>query len=106
MARTLLTVPKTARRGETVGLRTLIAHPMETGHRNDAQGRLLPRDIIRRFECRFDGELVFEAELYPAVSANPYLAFSMRAESSGTLSFRWSGDNGFEQVETVALTVA
>lgn len=105
MARTLITVPKTVRRGETVELRTLIAHPMETGYRAGADGRVLPRDILRRFECRLDGELVFEAELFPAVAANPFLSFSLRADASGTLSFRWQGDNGFEQTETAALVV-
>ena len=38
-------------------------------------GQVLPRDIIRRFSCRYDGELVFSAELFPAIAANPYLAF-------------------------------
>lgn len=106
MARTLLHVPKTARRGELVEIRATIAHPMETGYRPDSDGKVLPRDIVRRFECRYDGEPVFSAELYPAVAANPYFSFHVRAESSGTLSFTWQGDNGFSQTETVALTVA
>ena len=54
MARTLLTVPPTARRGEVIELRALIAHPMETGFRPDANGRVLPRNLIRRFVCRYD----------------------------------------------------
>jgi len=48
---------------------------------------------------------VCSAELYPAVAANPYLAFTMVATESGTLSFSWEGDNGFAQTESVALTV-
>ena len=51
------------------------------------------------------GELVFAADLFPAVAANPYLAFSLRAETSGTLRFSWQGDQGFEQSETATLTV-
>ncbi|HSV53320.1 MAG TPA: thiosulfate oxidation carrier complex protein SoxZ [Burkholderiaceae bacterium] len=105
MARTLLNVPKTARAGEIIEIRTLIAHPMETGYRPGEQGQVLPRDIIRRFTCRYDGEVVFSAELYPAISANPYLAFSTVATVSGTLSFTWEGDNGFSQTENVALQV-
>ncbi|MGE0803473.1 MAG: thiosulfate oxidation carrier complex protein SoxZ [Lautropia sp.] len=106
MARTLLTVPKTARRGDVVEIRALIGHPMETGYRNDSDGRRLPRDIIRRFSCHYDGELVFAAELFPAISANPYLAFHVVATRSGTLQFRWEGDNGFAQTETIAFPVA
>lgn len=105
MARTLITAPRTARRGEVIEVRTLIAHAMETGLRVDAEGRKLPRDIIRRFTCRQGDELIFSAELFTAVAANPYLAFSVVATVSGTLSLTWEGDNGFVHTETLALTV-
>jgi len=106
MARTLLQVPATARRGEVIELRATIAHPMETGYRPGADGRVLPRDIIRRFSCRYNGELVFAAELAPAIAANPYLSFHLLAADSGTLEFEWQGDNGFSQVERRSLQVA
>jgi sulfur-oxidizing protein SoxZ len=48
---------------------------------------------------------VFAAELHPAISANPYIAFFTVATATGTLEFTWSGDNGFSQVERMALTV-
>lgn len=104
-ARALVHLPRPVRRGEPFDVRAMIAHPMETGFRVDAVGRTLPRDILRRFECRLDGELVFAADLHPAVSANPYVAFALRAEASGTLVFSWRGDRGFAHDETVALVV-
>ena len=103
-ARTLITVPA-ARRGEIVEVRTMISHPMETGHRPDSAGKLVPRNIVTRFECRFEGRTIFAADLYPAVAANPYLAFALRAERSGTLQFSWSGDNGFMHTESRPLSV-
>ena len=105
MARALIKVPPSARRGEVIEIRALIAHPMETGYRLDAAGRPLPRDILRRFSCRYNGELVVGAELHPAVAANPYFGFSAIATESGALTFTWEGDNGFAQTETVLLTV-
>jgi len=105
MARAIVTVPPEAKRGQVIEVRTLIAHPMETGYRADAQGRRVPRDLVRRFTCRYDGEVVFAAELFPAVAANPSLVFHTVAVESGTLSFTWEGDNGFAQTETVALRV-
>ncbi|QJW85830.1 thiosulfate oxidation carrier complex protein SoxZ [Ramlibacter terrae] len=86
-------------------VRALIAHPMETGYRPGADGRVLPRDIIRRFACRYNGEVVFAAELHPAIAANPYLAFHTVATESGTLEFEWTGDRGFSQVERRPLQV-
>ncbi len=104
-ARTLIQAPATARRGDVIELRVLIAHPMETGYRPGADGRVLPRDILRRFTCRYNAETVFSAELHPAISANPYLAFHTLATESGTLEFEWVGDNGFTQVERRTLQV-
>ncbi len=106
MARTLIQAPASARRGEVIEVRVTIAHPMETGYRPGSDGRVLPRDIIRRFRCRYGGETVFAADLFPAIAANPYLSFHVLAESSGTLEFEWEGDNGFAQVEQRALQVA
>lgn len=106
MARALVFVPKSVRRGEIFEVRATIAHAMETGHRPDGVGGVLPRDILRRLECRLDGELVFAADLHPAIAANPLLSFPLLATASGTLTLRWTGDQGFDQTETVALTVA
>ena len=114
MARALVTVPKTAKRGEIIEIRALVQHPMETGYRRSSEGDLLPRDLIRKFACRFvesgkpddGGALVFAATLHAAIAANPYLSFNMRALWSGTLVFTWDGDNGFSHRERVALTVA
>lgn len=106
MARALVFAPRSARRGEVIEIRALISHPMESGQRVDAEGRPVPEDLIRRFECRYDGENVFAADLYTAIAANPLISFRTRATASGTLELRWSGDNGFEQVETISITVA
>ena len=105
MARALINMPKTARRGEIIEIRALIGHPMETGYRPGADGAVLKRDIIRRFSVRYNGEPVFAAELHPAISANPYIAFHTVATDTGTLEFLWEGDNGFSQTETAAITV-
>ena len=105
MARTLLYVPREARAGEVIEIRALIQHPMETGYRQGLQNTPLPRDLVRRVECHFDGTLVFAADLHAAVAANPYLAFFMRVERSGTLTVTWRGDGGLEQRASQALTV-
>lgn len=105
MARALVTVPKAATRGAVIEIRTLIAHPMETGYRTGDAGVPLPRNLIRRFTCRYDGEEIFAADLFPAVSANPLLSFFTVATVSGMLTFTWEGDNGFMQVENASIVV-
>ena len=105
MARVLINAPKTARRGEVIEIKTLISHDMETGYRPGPTGAIVPRDIITGFACSYNGAEVFRAELSPAIAANPYLVFTTVATESGTLTLTWTGDHGFEQTETVALTV-
>jgi sulfur-oxidizing protein SoxZ len=105
MARTLINAPATAKRGEVIEIRATIGHPMETGFRPGDDGKILPRNLIKHFSCRYNGELVFSAELFSAVAANPYLAFHTVALESGTLALTWDGDNAFTQTESLTLTV-
>jgi len=106
MARALIKVPANARRGDVIEIKTLISHPMETGYRVGANGAMIPRDIITIFTCAYNGEEVFRAQLSPAIAANPFLSFFTVARDSGTLEFRWTGDNGFSATETATITVA
>lgn len=94
MASIRLAVPKTAQRDEIIELKALIQHEMESGFRRGSRGEVIPRDIITRFECRFEGELVFAADFHPAVAANPLLTFHLRASTSGTLTFEWTDQSG------------
>ena len=105
MARTLINVPAKAKRGEVIEIKTLISHPMESGYRVGTNGTMIPRDIIRRFVCTYDGEEIFRADLSPAIAANPFISFFTVATESGTISFEWRGDNGFAASEHAAITV-
>ena len=105
MARAVVTLPAKARRGEIVEIKTLAQHPMETGFRRTQTGELIPRDIIRRFTCTYNGEEVYRADLHPAIAANPLIAFTTIATESGTLTFQWVGDNGYTVIEIAPIRV-
>lgn len=104
--RTLIDLPAAPRRGEPFLVRATIAHPMEHGLRSDGYGNVVPRSIVTRFECRVDQLPAVAAELYPAVAANPYFSFWLRVDGPATLSFEWTGDNGFSHRETRTLDPA
>ena len=80
MARILINVPARAKRGEVIEIKTLIAHPMETGYRLGATGAAIPRDIINRFICTYNGEEMFRADSVPAIAANPFITFFTRRD--------------------------
>ena len=87
-------LPKEAKKGEVIQIKTLVSHVMESGQRRDREGKIIPRKIINRFTCEFNGKPVFSCEIEPAVAANPYLQFSARVEESGTFKFAWTDDDG------------
>jgi sulfur-oxidizing protein SoxZ len=105
MAGALIKVPERARRGEVIEIKTLVHHVMETGFRRTQDGVPIARDILRLFVCSYNGEEVFRAEIPPGIAANPYFAFAALATDSGTIEFRWTGDNGFDASESVRITV-
>ena|ERR1700712_3739051 len=105
MARALINVPAKAKRGEIITIKTLISHDMESGFRHNALGVQIPRDIIHTFVCTYNGDEICRAALYPAIAANPFLTFTTVAVESGTMTFQWTGDNGFSATETAKIVV-
>ncbi len=105
MPKALIRVPAEVKQGEIFEIKTLISHPMEPGQRRDSMGQLIPRDIINRFVCTYNGEEIFRAEFFPAIAANPFLTFFTVATKSGDLVFQWTDDHGTTQTETAKITV-
>jgi sulfur-oxidizing protein SoxZ len=105
MASALINVPKKAKRGDIIEIKTLMSHIMETGFRHTATGELIPRDIITSFSCRYNGEEIFRADLFPAIAANPFITFFTTATKSGAFEFNWIGDRGFAETASASITV-
>ncbi len=87
-------VPKTAAAGDSITIKTLISHKMESGQRKDGDGNLIPRSIINRFTADFNGENVIDVTLEPAISTNPYFQFDATVPESGEFKFTWYDDDG------------
>ena len=87
-------VPKSAAAGEAVTIKTLISHKMESGQRKDKEGNLIPRSIINRFTCEFNGQSVIDIAMEPAISTNPYFQFLATVPEAGDFVFTWYDDDG------------
>jgi len=105
MASALINVPKRAKAGEIIEIKTLMSHIMETGYRRTATGEVIPRDIITSFSCRYNGVEIFHADLFPAIAANPFITFFTVATESGKFDFEWIGDEGFSETASASITV-
>lgn len=99
-------VPKTASAGEIITIKTLISHKMESGQRKDKKGQPIPRKIINNFKAAFNGNLVFETDIQPAVSANPYIQFKVKVPETGEFKFTWTDDDGSVYETTKKITVS
>ncbi|MCH8466912.1 MAG: thiosulfate oxidation carrier complex protein SoxZ [Roseinatronobacter sp.] len=99
-------LPRSARAGEVVQVRTLVTHPMETGNRRDTDGTAIARQIINRFTCEYAGKVVIDAKLGISVSANPYFEFDVKVEESADFVFTWYDDDGsvYTQTESFELS--
>jgi sulfur-oxidizing protein SoxZ len=98
-------VPKTAAAGETITIKTLISHPMESGQRKDGDGNAIPRSIINRFTTEFNGENVIDVTLEPAISTNPYFQFEAVVPEAGDFKFTWYDDDGSVYEETKSIKI-
>lgn len=87
-------VPKKAAAGETITIKTLISHKMESGQRKDSDGNVIPRSIINRFTADFNGQNVIDVALEPAISTNPYFQFDATVPEAGEFTFTWYDDDG------------
>ena len=99
-------VPRSATPGEVVSVRTLISHVMESGQRRDDDGNTIPRSIIHRFTCDFNGENVIDVALEPAISTNPYFQFEAVVNESGTFNFTWYDDDGSVYEDSADIAVS
>ena len=97
--------PKSAAAGEVVLLKTLISHTMESGQRKDSSGNLIPRSIINRFTCEYNGDSVIDITMEPAISTNPYFQFEAVVNASGDFVFTWYDDDGSVYTDTKSVEV-
>lgn len=99
-------VPKKAAAGETITIKTLISHKMESGQRKDKEGNVIPRSIINRFTCEFNGEMVVDVTMEPAISTNPYFQFEATVPEAGEFVFTWYDDDGSVYDEKKSIEIA
>jgi sulfur-oxidizing protein SoxZ len=99
-------VPRDATAGETITIKTLISHPMESGQRKDSDGNTIPRSIINRFTCDFNGENVIDVTFEPAISTNPFLEFQAVVPEAGTFTFTWYDDDGDVYTDTKDIAIS
>ena len=90
--------------GDVADVRVLMAHPMETGQRKDAAGKLVPLHFIQTITAQVNGKTVFAADVSQAVSRNPVFAFKVKGARAGDkLSVTWQDNTGDKRTDEVVI---
>ena len=93
--------------GDMADVRVLMAHPMETGQRKDAAGKLVPMHFIQTITGQLNGKTVFSAEISWAVARNPVFAFKVKdAKAGDKLSITWQDNTGDKRTDEVVIRAA
>jgi sulfur-oxidizing protein SoxZ len=90
--------------GDVADVRVRMAHPMETGLRKDADGKLVPIHYIRKFTARLNGNVAFEGETSQAISRNPVFGFKLKGAKTGDrLAITWQDSRGETRTDEITI---
>lgn len=90
--------------GDVADVRVLMAHPMETGQRKDAAGKLVPAHYIQTFTATVGGKVVVEGHLNTAVSRNPVFGFKVKGAKAGDkVVISWVDTKGDKRTDESAV---
>ena len=98
MARALINVPQTAKRGEVIEIKALIAHPMETGYRAGAERHAASRATSSAASpAPMTARRSSAPSCFPADRRQPVHRLHDRRDGERRRStFTWTDDNGFD----------
>ena len=91
--------------GDTVEVRVLMQHEMETGQRKDASGKIIPAWFIQQVSATSNGKPVLQANWGPAVSKNPFLSFKFKGGAKGDkVQVNWVDNKGEKRTDEVVVS--
>jgi sulfur-oxidizing protein SoxZ len=76
-------------------IRVLMTHPMETGQRKDADGKLVPVHFIQNVAVKVNGKTVVDSQISQGVSRNPVFTFRVKGGAKGDkIEVSWLDNKG------------
>jgi len=76
-------------------LRVLMSHPMETGQRKDADGKLVTMHFIQSVVVKVNGRTVVDGQISQGVSRNPVFSFRIKGGAKGDkIEVSWVDNQG------------
>ncbi|MBT3811278.1 MAG: thiosulfate oxidation carrier complex protein SoxZ [Gammaproteobacteria bacterium] len=78
-------------------VRTLIAHPMETGKRKDDDtGELIPAHFIQTVSFKHNDQLMSQCQMGPGIAKNPFFSYHIKSAQAGDIiRISWQDNLGY-----------
>jgi sulfur-oxidizing protein SoxZ len=90
--------------GDSIEVKVLMSHEMETGQRKDAQGQTIPAWFIQNVTATYGGKTVLSAQWGPAVSKNPFLSFKFKGGAKGEkVVITWTDTRGDKRTDEATI---
>lgn len=90
--------------GEVADIRVLVNHPMETGQRKDAAGKLVPAHYIQSLSVTVGGKTVVDAQIGTSVSRNPVFGFKVKGAKAGDeVVISWKDSKGDSRTDKATI---
>lgn len=91
--------------GDTVLVKALMSHVMETGRRTNDKGESIPAHFIQQVTVTHKGRVVLSTQWGTSISANPFLAFRFRGGAKGeTVKVAWVDSKGDSRTDEATIT--
>jgi sulfur-oxidizing protein SoxZ len=94
-------VPTGIRRGDVIDVRALVEHPMATGLFRDPEGKPIPAHYINDVSVMYGDQEAAHFVWTSGISRDPFVEFSLRADSEAPLTFMWKDNKGGVFTQTV-----
>jgi sulfur-oxidizing protein SoxZ len=92
--------------GDTVDVKVLMNHIMETGLRKDAKtGQVIPAHFIQEVNVTVAGKTVLDTQWGYAVSKNPFLGFKVKGAKAGDkVVVSWVDNKGDKRTDEATVS--
>ncbi len=77
-----------------VSAKVIIPHPNESGMRRDEGGNIVPAHFVQEAEVKLNGDSLFEMQLGPSVSRNPFLQYRFKGKMGDKMSVTCKDNHG------------
>lgn len=102
----ILRVPREAKKGEIVRVQMVITHPMSPPRKDPQTGQEVPPYTLTKLDLLFNDRLVSTVNMGAGVSANPFMAITLRAQESGVVKIVYEDNKGGKWERTAEIKVS